>query len=267
LSDQQDHSFNDNIEISKTGAVDDFNSNTLIQDQSEEGNESPTEFIQDEIETPIEENVTNIIEEDSQDRYPNRIRRRNPKYFDAPSEEEEQAMYTVEVIHYDADDERLHSSLEPFKHHIIPEFEEALAAIQQSKEKPIDLYLPEPRGLKSMLRLPTNLREGWLRAYKIELKNLIEDNQTFSIEKPKPGERVVPTKPVFKAKQTKDGNLEKLKVREVTRGDLKKNEDDEDTWSPGSSFCGVRMHLAQAAKANRTPKLADFIGAYLQARV
>ena len=61
--------------------------------------------------------------------------------------------------------------------------------------------------------------------------------------------------------------LDKLKVREVARGDLERHDDDEDTWSPGTSFNGVRMHLAQAAKAGRTPKQADFIGAYLHARV
>jgi hypothetical protein len=64
---------------------------------------------------------------------------------------------------------------------------------------------------------PPNETERWIMAegLQLELNNLIVDNQTFSIKKPKPGERVVPTKPVFKAKQTKDGNLEKLKVQEV----------------------------------------------------
>jgi hypothetical protein len=61
--------------------------------------------------------------------------------------------------------------------------------------------------------------------------------------------------------------LDKLKVRIVARGDLELREENEETWSPGSSFTGVRMHLAQAVKAGRTPKQADFIGAYLQARV
>jgi hypothetical protein len=97
----------------------------------------------------------------------------------------------------------------------------------------------------------------------LELKNLIEDNETFVIETPRKGEKVLPTKPVFKAKQTQDGKLEKLKVREVARGDLEWHDEDEDTWSPGTSSISVRMFLAQAAKSGRAPKQADFIGAYL----
>jgi hypothetical protein len=176
-------------------------------------------------------------------------------------------MFATETFTFNEEDERMHSSLDPFKHHIMQDFEMALAAIQQETNEPIDLYLPEPQGLKSMLRLPTKQKNSWLKAYKSELKNLIEDNETFIIDTPRKGEKVIPTKPVFKAKQTQDGQLEKLKVREVARGDLDIRDEDEDTWSPGTSSCGVRMHLAQAAKVGRTPKQADFIGTYLQARV
>jgi hypothetical protein len=55
--------------------------------------------------------------------------------------------------------------------------------------------------------------------------------------------------PALRAKQTKDGFLEKLKARKVVRGDLEQRDEDEDTWSPGTSSSGVRMYLvAQAAK-------------------
>jgi hypothetical protein len=206
-----------------------------------------------------------------EDRYPSRKRRRNPRYFPEPldvqTETEELAMFTTETITYDQQEERMHSSLDQYKSLIIPEFAEAYSAIQQGTEEQIDLYLPEPQGIKSMLRLPPKQRSEWLKAYKSELKNLIIDNETFIIETPRPGEKVIPTKPVYRAKQTQDGKLDKLKVREVARGDLERREENEDTWSPGSSSSGVRMHLAQAAKAGRTPKQADFIAAYLQARV
>lgn len=66
-----------------------------------------------------------------------------------------------------------------------------------------------------MLHLPSKLKNAWLKDYKSELKNLIIDNETFAIETPKPCEKVIPTKPVFNAKQTQDGMLDKLKVREV----------------------------------------------------
>jgi hypothetical protein len=102
-------------------------------------------------------------------------------------------------------------------HHVIPSFETALVTILEESKEPIEIYLPEPQGIKSMLRLLTKQRNAWLKAYKSELKNLIEDNETFVIETPKKGEKVIPTKPVFKAKQMQDGKLEKIKVREVAR--------------------------------------------------
>jgi hypothetical protein len=104
--------------------------------------------------------------------------------------------------------------------YVMPSFETVLAAIQEESKESIEIYLPEPQGIKSMLKLPPKQRNAWLKAYKSELKNLIEDNETFVIETPRKGEKVIPTKPVFKAKQTQDGKLEKLKVREVARGDL-----------------------------------------------
>ena len=48
-----------------------------------------------------------------------------------------------------------------------------------------------------MLQLPFKQRNEWLKAYKSELKNLIVDNETFAIETPRKGERVIPTKPVL----------------------------------------------------------------------
>jgi hypothetical protein len=239
----------------------------LLPDQSEEGSEenSTMEPSDDIVEEPY------IIEEESQEtqtpRYPARTRRPTTRYQSEPDEEAQSIMFAAETITYNDEEERMHSSLNPFKEYIVPEFQEALSAIEQETEELVDLYLPEPRGLKSMLRLPPKQRDAWLKAYRSELKNLIINNNTFTIEKPRPGERIIPTKPVFKAKQTKDGYLDKLKVREVVRGDLEERNDDDDVWSPGTSTCGVRMHLAQAAKAGRAPKQADFIGAYLQARV
>jgi hypothetical protein len=264
-------SFDPHDEHENTGSVTDTSNPTLPLEQSEEGTEEEEQVsITDPQNDSTELQLTNQqdIEDSQNQRYPTRIRRKNTKYFpDEPTEEEEQAMFTNETICFDTKEERMHSSLYAFKHHIVPEFQEALAAIQAQSNEPIDLYLPEPQGIKSMLHLPPKLKNAWLKAYKSELKNLIIDNETFAIETPKPGEKVIPTKPVFKAKQTQDGMLDKLKVREVARGDLERHDDDEDTWSPGTSFNGVRMHLAQAAKAGRTPKQADFIGAYLQARV
>ena len=129
-------------------------------------------------------------------------------------------MYTTEMITFNPQTERIDSSLDSYKSQIVPEFLEAYSAIQKEIEEPINLYLPEPQSIKSMLRLHPKQRNEWLKAYKSELKNLIIDNDTFLIETPKQGEKVIPTKPVFKAKQTQSGKLDKLKVRIVARGDL-----------------------------------------------
>jgi len=174
-------------------------------------------------------------------------------------------MYMTETINYDPTDECMHTSIEPFKDQSICGFAEAYSAVQEQTKEPVDLYIPEPQSFKAILTLPHKQREAWLKAYKSELKNLIDDNKTFIIERPRTGERVIPTKPVFRAKQTKDGFLEKLKVREVALGNLERRDDNEDTWSPGTSSSGVCMFLAQAAKMKRSPKQGHFIGAYLQA--
>jgi hypothetical protein len=134
------------------------------------------------------------------------------RFNDEPDDEAQMAMFTSETILYNTADKRMHSSLDPFRKYIIPDIHEALSALEQDAEEPVDVYLPEPGGLKSMLRLPPKQRDGWLKAYKSELKNLIVSNNIFAIETPRPGELVIPTKPVFKAKQTKDGYLDKLKV-------------------------------------------------------
>jgi hypothetical protein len=76
-----------------------------------------------------------------------------------------------------------------------------------------------------------------LKAYRLELKNLIIDNKTFAKETPQPGDKVIPTnKPVARAKQTHDGYLDKLKMREVARGgDLERRDDN----------CNVRVGETQ----------------------
>jgi len=107
----------------------------------------------------------------------------------------------------------------------------------------------------------------------------------------------------MKAKQTILGHLEKLKCRIVARGDMEKRrmkkhtrirneaimtqrtktaeakekgsppqlieipEPLEDTWSPCASARGVKLLLGVATKKGKVVKMADFIGAYLQAKV
>ncbi|KAI2502222.1 hypothetical protein MHU86_12274 [Fragilaria crotonensis] len=140
----------------------------------------------------------------------------------------------------------------------------------------------------------------------MEIKNLI-DHDTFILgEQPRKDELIIPVKLVLKAKQTATGKLEKLKARLVARGDLEKRrlkktkaayqqflqqqkQDNaennpesskttntipievpqpfEDTWSPCASSRGVKLLLSTICASHRTLKSADFIGAYLQAKV
>ena len=195
----------------------------------------------------------------------------------------------------------------PLDDHVLTAMEVIQQLTKQTTDNPtqerIDKYLPEPQSLKSVLRLDDDIRDAWLHSIFLEIKNLI-DNDTFILgETMQPGELLVRTKIVLKAKQLANGLLEKLKARIVARGDMEKRrmkrhtksykealetqktinleakqnghtpqiveipEPYEDTWSPCASSRGVKLLLADLCKRRRTVKGADFIGAYLQAKV
>ena len=99
-----------------------------------------------------------------------------------------------------------------------------------------------------------------------EIKNLI-NNQTFMIEDPKDGEPVTPCVGIYKAKIQSDGSLDKLKLRIVVKGDLKKKEMVEENWSPTASMRTLKYFLAGAAKHKARVHEQDFIGVFLQAKV
>ena len=139
-----------------------------------------------------------------------------------------------------------------------------VATQQETKPQPIDIFLPEPTSFKAVLRLPDEIQKLWMKAIESEIKTLI-DNGTFDLsELPRHGEQVIPIKLVYKAKQRSDGYLDKLKVRGVQRADLQWHKPEEDTWSPCASSWCVRMFFAEIVRRQRTAKLLDFIGAYLQ---
>lgn len=226
-------SFNEQQPQHSTGSI--TNSTHVLPEHHNSEVEDP-ESILDPLETnaldkPDPELETIIDPRDSNEqtpRYPQRICRQNPLYIENSRKKDqvdETAMYVTEKISYDPTDERVHSSHERFKRHHLHDFAAAYSAIQKEAKEPVDLYLPEPNGLKAILRLPPKQREAWLKAYRLELKNLIIDNQTFAKETPQPGDKVIPTKPVARAKQTHDGYLDKLKMREVARGDLERRDE------------------------------------------
>jgi hypothetical protein len=169
-----------------------------------------------------------------------------------------------EEVYFDKTDQRMHST---YEHQLLkhPLHDKLRQAFPDGKW-PVDLFLPEPQGLKAVLRLDGAVRRLWLEAIKKEIKSLIE-NGTFDInDKPHPTEQVIPTIFVFKAKQRADGYLDKLKARAVQRGDLQKSLPDEDTFSPCATSWGVRLFIAEATRRRRPPKILDFISAFLQGR-
>ena len=108
-------------------------------------------------------------------------------------------------------------------------------------------FIPEPRNFSEGTKLAENIRKPWLKATLKDIKNLI-NNQTFMIEDPKDGEPVTPCMDVYKAKIQSYGNLDKLKLRIVVRGDLQNKEMIVDTWSPTASMRTLKYFLADVAK-------------------
>ena len=78
---------------------------------------------------------------------------------------------------------------------------------------------------------------------------------------------MLPTLETNRVKLRSDGTLGMLKVRIVVRGDLQKNESNEDKWSPTTPFRAFKMLLADACRNKVRVRQLDFIGAYLQAKV
>ena len=72
---------------------------------------------------------------------------------------------------------------------------------------------------------------------------------------------------VYKAKIQSDGNLDKLKLRIVVRGDLQNKEMVGDTWSPTAPMRTLQYFLADAAKHKSRVHQLDFIVSFLQDKV
>ena len=68
---------------------------------------------------------------------------------------------------------------------------------------------------------------------------------------------------VYKDKIQSDGNIDKLKLRILVRGDLQNKEMVGDTWSPTASMRTLKYFLADASKHKSRVHQLDFIGAFL----
>ena len=72
---------------------------------------------------------------------------------------------------------------------------------------------------------------------------------------------------LYKAKIQSDGTLDKLKLRNVVRGDLNNRELVGDTFSPKSSTRTLKYFLEDANKHKERIYKLYFIGSFLQAKV
>jgi hypothetical protein len=48
------------------------------------------------------------------------------------------------------------------------------ATASSSNDEPVDKYLPEPQSFKAVLKLDNDVRNTWIHAIKMEIKNLID---------------------------------------------------------------------------------------------
>ena len=103
---------------------------------------------------------------------------------------------------------------------IVSEISQELTNFRESGSQ-VSHFIPEPRNFAEVTKLSENIRKPWLKATVKAIKNLI-NNQTFMIEEPKDSEPVTTCMDVYKEKTHSDGSLDKLKLRIVVRGDLKK---------------------------------------------
>ena len=127
-------------------------------------------------------------------------------------------------------------------------------------------FIPGPRKFSEGTKLSDNIKKPGLKANLQDIKNIIH-NQTFLIEYQNEGEPVTPCMDMYKSKIQSDGSIDKLKLRNMVRGDLQNKELVGDTWSPTASMRTLKYFLADATKHKEKFHQLYFIGAFLQAKV
>ena len=129
---------------------------------------------------------------------------------------------------------------------VVKDISQELTPLRESGSE-VSHFIPEPRNFAEVKKISENIKKPWLKANLKEIKNII-NNHTFIIEDQNDGEPVTPFMDVYKAKIQSDGSLDKLKLRNVVRGDLQNKEMVGDTWSPISSMRNLKYFIAYTAK-------------------
>ena len=80
-------------------------------------------------------------------------------------------------------------------------------------------FIPEPSNYEEVTRLPSEVKEAWLKKTLREIKILVE-NQTFLMEGPRKEEPLTPCMGMYKEKIQSGESINKLKLRIVVRGEF-----------------------------------------------
>jgi hypothetical protein len=132
-----------------------------------------------------------------------------------------------------------------------------------SKGSDPSAFMPEPKRLFDLFKLPIQVQKAWCRALVQEFRGLVKEN-TFSPETPPPDFVINQIMEIFKCKLDMYGMLDKLKSRIVFRGDLYTPSCDMDSWNPHASWLSLKIFLAMCAYFGIFPSQLDFVMAYIQ---
>ena len=80
-------------------------------------------------------------------------------------------------------------------------------------------FIPEPGKFAEVTKLSDDISKHWPKATLKNIKSII-NNQNFIVEDPEKDEPVTSCMDVYNAKIQSDRSLDKLKLRNMIRGDL-----------------------------------------------
>jgi hypothetical protein len=108
-----------------------------------------------------------------------------------------------------------------------------------------------------MLKMPSHIREPWLKSFQKEFQGIIK-RHTVRREEPNSDDIIGSVMEVYKAKLAK---IDKLKYRVVYRGNLHSH-DDVDTCNPYASWMSLMVYLAEVARLKASTGQTEFMQAY-----
>ena len=110
-------------------------------------------------------------------------------------------------------------------------------------------------------------KDEWLEAMNSEMRSL-KENQTWDLEYPPKGRKIIPCKWVYKIKNNPDGSVERFKARLVIKGfSQEKGIDYEETFSPVVRSATIRTLIGVAACEKMSLMQFDVSTAFLYSKL